>query len=76
MAPFVGHPWWARDAPGALTSAALFGAFLSVTTAAVQCASARLALRERAPAIAGLTVAFGIGQCLGPLLGGASSDVG
>ncbi len=64
-----GSPW------AALGSALLFGgSFLSVLTAVT--AVARQALRPHhwTPAIAGLTIAFALGQSLGPVLAGVLSD--
>lgn len=58
----------------ALLAAALFGAFFSVTAAATTAAQRQLPTRQWPAAIAGLTVAFGLGQCLGPILSGAISD--
>lgn len=60
---------------GAYASAILFGgSFLSVIAAVT--AFARRAAQPRAwtAAIAALTIAFGLGQCIGPLLSGALSD--
>lgn len=50
------------------------GAFLSVVAAVTS--SARKAAEPHAwtAAIGALTVAFGLGQCLGPMLSGALSD--
>jgi predicted MFS family arabinose efflux permease len=60
---------------GAFLSAMLFGgSFLAVVAAATS--FARRAARPEAwtAAIAALTVAFGLGQCIGPVLSGMLSD--
>jgi predicted MFS family arabinose efflux permease len=65
---------WSRPA-GAYLSAILFGgSFLSVVVAVT--AFARKAARPHAwtAVIAVFTVAFGLGQCIGPILSGALSD--
>jgi len=65
---------WSAPA-GAYLSAILFGgSFLAVVAAVTS--FARRAARPHAwtAAIAALTVAFGIGQCIGPVLSGALSD--
>lgn len=58
----------------AVVSAALFATFLSVTAAVAAQARHHLPSSQWAPAIAGLTTAFGVGQCAGPLLAGLLSD--
>ncbi len=59
---------------GDFASAALFGgAFLAVVTAITDMARRSLAVHHVAPAIAVLTVAFGIGQSLGPIFAGVLS---
>lgn len=64
-----------RGAPGDFGSAVLFGgAFLAVVTAVIDLARRSLSPEQVAPAIAVLTVAFGIGQSLGPVLAGVLSD--
>ena len=56
-------------------SALLFGgSFLSVVTAFTAVARRSLQPHYWTPAIAGLTVAFAVGQCLGPVLAGVLSD--
>ena len=56
-------------------SALLFGgSFLSVVTAVTAVARQSLQPHHWTPAIAGLTVAFAAGQCLGPVLAGVLSD--
>ena len=56
-------------------SALLFGgSFLSVVTAVTAVARRSLQPHHWTPAIAGLTVAFAVGQCLGPVLAGVLSD--
>lgn len=56
-------------------SAVLFGgAFLSVVTAVTGCAQLVLPPSRWGAAIAGLTIAFALGQCCGPLLAGLLSD--
>ncbi len=56
-------------------SALLFGgSFLSVVTAVTAVARQSLQPHHWTPAIAGLTVAFAVGQCLGPILAGVLSD--
>jgi predicted MFS family arabinose efflux permease len=59
----------------ALVSALAFGSsFLAVVTAATALARRALARHHWAPAIGTLTVAFAIGQSVGPVLAGALSD--
>jgi predicted MFS family arabinose efflux permease len=59
----------------ALISAVLFGAsFLAVVTAATAVARRTLPRHHWTPAIGTLTVAFAVGQCIGPVLAGALSD--
>ena len=59
----------------AMGSALLFGgSFLSVVTAVTAVARHSLQPHHWTPAIAGLTVAFALGQCLGPVLAGVFSD--
>ena len=56
-------------------SALLFGgSFLSVVTAVTAVARRSLQPHHWTPAIAGLTVAFAVGQCVGPVLAGVLSD--
>jgi predicted MFS family arabinose efflux permease len=56
-------------------SAILFGgSFLTVVTAVAAVARASLHPRHWTPAIAALTVAFALGQCIGPILAGVLSD--
>ena len=56
-------------------SALLFGgSFLSVVTAVTAVARRSLQPHHWTPAIAGLTAAFAVGQCLGPVLAGVLSD--
>ncbi|MGH9307673.1 MAG: YbfB/YjiJ family MFS transporter, partial [Acidimicrobiales bacterium] len=60
---------------GDYASAVIFGgSFLTVVTAVVNLARRSLSPNQVAPAIAVLTVAFGIGQSLGPVLAGVLSD--
>ncbi|MGH9063573.1 MAG: YbfB/YjiJ family MFS transporter [Acidimicrobiales bacterium] len=60
---------------GDFASAVVFGgAFLSVVTAVIDLARRSLSPAQVGPAIAVLTVAFGIGQSLGPVLAGVLSD--
>lgn len=59
------------DPTGAFLSALLYGGpFLAVTSFARRC----LKSQACTAAIAALTIAFGIGQCIGPVLSGALSD--
>jgi predicted MFS family arabinose efflux permease len=59
----------------ALISAVLFGSsFLAVVTAATAVARRSLARHHWTPAIGTLTVAFAIGQSIGPVLAGTLSD--
>ncbi len=59
----------------AYISAAFFGAsFLSVVTAVIATARRSLHPRHWPAAIATLTIAFALGQCLGPVLAGALAD--
>jgi predicted MFS family arabinose efflux permease len=64
------------DGPaGAYLSAILFGgSFLAVPAAATSFARRAAKPHAWTAAIAALTVAFGLGQCIGPLLSGALSD--
>ncbi|WP_433189867.1 YbfB/YjiJ family MFS transporter [Actinoallomurus sp. CA-150999] len=57
-----------------LASAALFGSFFSVSATVTASARQSLPPTEWPPAIAGLTAAFGVGQCAGPLISGAMAD--
>lgn len=66
-------------APGGVivifASAVVFGtAFLAMPTTTSAAARRTLEQRHWTPAIAGLTVAFALGQCVGPVLAGALSD--
>ncbi|MHB1519459.1 MAG: YbfB/YjiJ family MFS transporter [Acidimicrobiales bacterium] len=68
-------PLVSRSPGAALGSALLFGgSFLSVVTAVTAVARRSLQPHHWTPAIAGLTVAFAVGQCLGPVLAGVLSD--
>ena len=68
-------PLVSRSPEAALGSALVFGgSFLSVVTAVTAVARRSLHPHHWTPAIAGLTVAFAVGQCLGPVLAGAISD--
>lgn len=65
--------------PGGLVtsfaSSVVFGCtFLTVVTAMTAAARRTLDPGQWTPAIAGLTVAFALGQCVGPVLAGALSD--
>ncbi len=64
------------DGPaGAYLSAFLFGgSFLAVVSAVTLFARRVFLPHAWTAAIAGLTVAFGLGQCIGPVLSGALSD--
>jgi predicted MFS family arabinose efflux permease len=60
---------------GAYLSSILFGgSFLSVIAAVTCFARRAVKPHARSTAIAALTIAFGLGQCIGPLLGGVLSD--
>ena len=62
-------------AAGAYLSAVLFGgSFLAVLTAVTSFARRAAKPHAWTAAIAALTIAFGLGQCIGPLLTGALSD--
>ncbi len=64
-----------RSAIGALASAALFGfSFLAVVSGVTASARDRVVPEGWAKAIGSLTVTFGAGQTIGPLLGGALGD--
>lgn len=64
-----------RVPAGAYLSAILFGgAFLAVVTAATSFARKAAQPHAWTAAIGALTIAFGIGQCIGPVLSGALSD--
>lgn len=68
-------PLVSRSPEAAIGSALLFGgSFLSMVTAVTAVARRSLAPHHWTPAIAGLTVAFALGQCLGPVLAGVLSD--
>ena len=68
-------PLVSRSPEAAMGSALLFGgSFLSVLTAVTVVARRSLQPHHWTPAIAGLTVAFALGQCLGPVLAGVLSD--
>ena len=68
-------PLVSRSPVAAIGSALLFGgSFLSVVTAVTAVARRSLQPHHWTPAIAGLTVAFAVGQCLGPVLAGVLSD--
>ncbi|MHB1782986.1 MAG: YbfB/YjiJ family MFS transporter [Acidimicrobiales bacterium] len=68
-------PLVSRSPEAAMGSALLFGgSFLSVVTAVTAVARRSLEPHHWTPAIAGLTVAFAVGQCLGPVLAGVLSD--
>lgn len=70
-------PLLGGGAPVALLSALVFGgAFLAVVTAFTAVAREALPQAQWGPAIAGLTAAFALGQCAGPVLTGALSDAG
>ncbi len=70
LLPLLSHTFVA-----ALGSAVLFGgSFLSVVTAMTSVARRSLESHHWTAAIAGLTVAFALGQCLGPVLAGVLSD--
>jgi predicted MFS family arabinose efflux permease len=65
---------WSAPA-GAYLSAVLFGgSFLAVLAAVTSFARRAVKPHALTAAIATLTVAFGIGQCVGPVLSGALSD--
>lgn len=57
-----------------LASAALFGSFFTVSATVTAAARRSLPPAQWAPAIAGLTAAFGVGQCVGPVISGAVAD--
>lgn len=57
-----------------LASAALFGSFLSVSATVTAATRRSLPPTQWPPAIAGLTAAFGVGQCIGPIISGAVAD--
>ncbi|MCL4446399.1 MAG: YbfB/YjiJ family MFS transporter [Actinobacteria bacterium] len=68
-------PLVSGSSEAALGSALLFGgSFLSVVSAVTAVARRSLEPHHWTPAIAGLTVAFAVGQCLGPVLAGVLSD--
>ena len=68
-------PLLSHSPEAAMGSALLFGgSFLSVVTAVTAVARRSLDPHHWTPAIAGLTVAFALGQCLGPVLAGVLSD--
>jgi predicted MFS family arabinose efflux permease len=68
-------PLVSASRPIAYLSALLFGgSFLSVITAVTSFARRAAPPEAWTKAIAALTVAFGIGQCVGPILSGYLSD--
>jgi predicted MFS family arabinose efflux permease len=68
-------PLVSTSAPVVFASAVLFGgAFLTVVTAVTTVARRELAPHQWTSSIAHLTVAFALGQCVGPLLSGTLSD--
>jgi len=68
-------PLLSRSPAAAIGSAVLFGgSFLSTVTAVTVVIRRSLQPHHWTPAIAGLTVAFALGQCLGPVLAGALSE--
>ena len=68
-------PLVSRSPDAALGSALLFGgSFLSVITAVTSVVRRTVQPHHWTGAIAGLTVAFALGQCLGPILAGVLSD--
>ncbi|MCL4433349.1 MAG: YbfB/YjiJ family MFS transporter [Actinobacteria bacterium] len=68
-------PLVSRSPAASIGSALLFGgSFLSVVTAVTTVARRSLRPHHWTPAIAGLTVAFAVGQSLGPILAGVLSD--
>ncbi len=70
LLPLVSH-----SSGAALGSALLFGgSFLSVVTAVTSVVRRTVQPHHWTGAIAGLTVAFALGQCLGPILAGVLSD--
>ena len=70
LLPLVSH-----SPEAAMGSALLFGgSFLSGVTAVTTVARRSLQPHHWTPAIAGLTIAFALGQSLGPVLAGALSD--
>ena len=61
-------PLLSRSPEAAMASAIFFGgSFLSMVTAVTAVARYSLQPHHWTPAIAGLTVAFALGQCLGPV---------
>jgi predicted MFS family arabinose efflux permease len=68
-------PVFTTGVAAAIASAVLFGAtFLTVVTAVTTAARRALPPQQWTSAIAILTTAFALGQCVGPLLSGALSD--
>lgn len=68
-------PLLSDSAPAVCGSAVLFGAsFLAVVTAVTATARRSLPPHHWTPAIATLTIAFALGQCLGPVLAGVLAD--
>lgn len=68
-------PLLGGHAPGAYLSAFLFGgSFLSVIAAVTSFARRAAQPHAWTAAIAALTIAFGLGQCVGPVLSGVLSD--
>ncbi|KAB2379249.1 YbfB/YjiJ family MFS transporter [Actinomadura montaniterrae] len=69
-----GLPLLSSSSTAELASAALFGSFFSVSATVTAAARRSLPPTQWPPAIAGLTAAFGIGQCAGPVISGAVAD--
>lgn len=70
-------PLWSTTPFVVLASALLFGsAFLAVVTNVTTVARRNLPMHQWTAALGALTVAFGLGQSVGPLLGGWLSDGG
>lgn len=65
---------WPEPAVAYLSSLAFGGSFLAVLAAVTSFARRSLEPHALTAAIAALTIAFGIGQCIGPVLSGALSD--
>ncbi len=70
-------PLWSTTTLAVLGSAVLFGAaFLAVVTGVTAVARRSLPVNQWTAALGALTVAFGVGQSLGPFFAGSLSDTG
>jgi predicted MFS family arabinose efflux permease len=69
--PVLIYPGWAS----AFLSALIFGSFMAGPAAVTILAQRQLPARSLTAAVATLTVAFAVGQSIGPILSGMVSDI-